>query len=93
MILEIVTPEATLLHTEIDSVIVPGMVGEFEILKNHAPIISLLAEGVVRFRGENVEIKKEFASKFSVEKERYLLSVSGGTLEMKNNKVIILADL
>ncbi len=92
MILEIVTPEATLLNTEVDSVIVPGMNGEFEMLNNHAPIVSLLVEGTIKFKGGNVKIKEEFASKFNSDKGRYSLSINSGTLEMKKDKVIILAD-
>ncbi len=92
MILEIVSPEATLLHTEVDSVIVPGVNGEFEMLNNHAPIVSLLTEGVVRFKGDNIKIEKEFESKFSSENGKYLLPINSGTLEMKKDKVIILAD-
>ncbi len=92
MILEIVTPEATLLNTEVDSVIVPGMNGEFEMLNNHAPIVSLLVEGAIKFKGENVKIKEEFTSKFNSDKGRYSLPINSGTLEMKKDKVIILAD-
>ena len=51
MILEIVSPEATLLHTDVDLVSVPGINGEFQMLNNHAPIVSLLVEGSVRFKG------------------------------------------
>ena len=42
MILEIVSPEATLLHSEVDIISVPGVNGEFQMLNNHAPIVSLL---------------------------------------------------
>ncbi len=92
MILEIVSPEATLLNAEVDAVIVPGIQGEFEILNNHAPIVSLLMEGVIRFKGDNITIKEEFSSKFSSENGKYLLPINSGTLEMKKDKVIILID-
>ena len=45
MFLEIVTPEATLFSGEIESLAVPGVKGEFQMLKDHAPIISLLKKG------------------------------------------------
>lgn len=92
MILEIVTPEATLLHSEVSSVTVPGIVGEFQMLTNHAPIVSLLVKGKVTFAGTEVKIEKEFASKFSSEKGAYSLAINGGTVEVKENKIIVLAD-
>ena len=92
MILEIVTPEATLLHTNVEVVSVPGINGEFQMLNNHAPIVSLLVDGVVKFKGENVKIQEEFESKFTNNKGEFTLPLKSGTIEMKENKVIILAD-
>lgn len=92
MILEIVSPEATLLHTDVDLVSVPGINGEFQMLNNHAPIVSLLVEGTVRFKGANINIQDQFADKFSNVKGEYSLPIKSGTIEMKKNKVIILAD-
>ena len=92
MILEIVTPEATLLHTDVELISVPGINGEFQMLNNHAPIVSLLVEGNVRFKGANVKIEEEFENKFTNTKEEYSLVIKSGTVEMKENKVIILAD-
>ena len=48
MYLEIVSPEATLFAGEVDSVIVPGSAGYFQMLNNHASIVSSLKEGVVK---------------------------------------------
>ena len=45
MILEIVSPEATLFKGEVTSVAVPGVNGEFQMLNNHAPIVSILKQG------------------------------------------------
>jgi len=92
MILEIVSPEATLLHSEVDLVSVPGVNGEFQMLNNHAPIVSLLVEGNVRFQGSDVKIESEFESEFTNNKGEYSLPIKSGTIEMKENKVIILAD-
>lgn len=92
MILEIVSPEATLLYTDVDLVSVPGINGEFQMLNNHAPIVSLLVEGTVRFKGANINIQDQFADKFSNVKGEYSLPIKSGTIEMKKNKVIILAD-
>jgi F-type H+-transporting ATPase subunit epsilon len=92
MILEIVSPEATLLNTEVELISVPGVNGEFQMLNNHAPIVSLLVEGSVRFKGVNVKINEQFASKFNNVKGEFSLPIKSGTIEMKDNKVIILAD-
>ena len=92
MILEIITPEATLLHTDVDLITVPGINGEFQMLNNHAPIVSLLVNGTVKFKGANVVIEEQFEDKFTNNKDEYLLLIKSGTIEMKENKVIILAD-
>jgi len=92
MILEIVTPEATLLHSEVDLVSVPGVNGEFQMLNNHAPIVSLLVEGNVRFIGNDVKIEEQFQDKFTANKGEFTLAIKSGTIEMKANKVIVLAD-
>ena len=92
MLLEIVTPEAVLFSGEIDSVAVPGINGEFQMLNNHAPIVSLLQKGTVKIYG-NIEIEEEFEEKFSEgDKGVTLLPISAGTIELKENKIIILAD-
>ncbi len=92
MILEIVSPEATLLNTEVELISVPGVNGEFQMLNNHAPIVSLLVEGLVKFKGSNVKIKEQYANKFNSIKGEFSLPIKSGTIEMKDNKAIILAD-
>ncbi|SFS65550.1 F0F1 ATP synthase subunit epsilon [Lutibacter maritimus] len=92
MILEIVSPEATLLNTEVELISVPGVNGEFQMLNNHAPIVSLLVEGLVKFKGSNVKIKEQYTNKFNSIKGEFSLPIKSGTIEMKDNKVIILAD-
>jgi F-type H+-transporting ATPase subunit epsilon len=93
MILEIVSPEATLFSAEVTSVAVPGVDGEFQMLNNHAPIVSLLKQGNVKIVGSNIKIAKEFLPKFNkVNEQTYWLPISAGTLEMNGNKVIVLAD-
>lgn len=92
MYLEIVTPEAVLFSGEVTSVAVPGVNGEFQMLDNHAPIISLLGKGNVKIYGD-INPEEEVINKFSKgENGSTLLSISSGTIEMKDNKVIILAD-
>ncbi|AOW20931.1 F0F1 ATP synthase subunit epsilon [Urechidicola croceus] len=92
MKLEIVTPEATLLNSEVVSVSVPGINGEFQMLDNHAPIVSLLVNGTVKFKGGAIKIEESFQDKFTKVDGEYQLSINSGTIEMKENKVIILAD-
>ncbi len=92
MYLEIVTPEATLFSGEVESVAVPGVNGEFEMLKNHAPIVSLLKKGYVKIFGE-VQFDEEVEAKFEKGKDRGAwLPINSGTIELKGNKIIVLAD-
>ncbi|XLS28874.1 F0F1 ATP synthase subunit epsilon [Flavobacteriaceae bacterium M23B6Z8] len=92
MQLEIVTPEATLYSGEVQSVAVPGINGEFQMLKDHAPIVSLLGPGNVKIYGD-IKLAKDVAAKFQkVDNNLTLLAINSGTIEMKDNKIIVLAD-
>jgi F-type H+-transporting ATPase subunit epsilon len=90
MNLEIVTPEASLVRGEVKSLIVPGVNGEFQMLSNHAAVVSLLVEGKVKFEGEPT-ITEGFEDKFVKESDgKWSLAITSGTLEMNNNKATIL---
>ncbi len=92
MYLEIVSPEATLFSGEVTSVTVPGVDGEFQMLNNHASIISLLQEGKVKIQG-NIVLDEKYENRFSKDPDgRTVLPITSGTVEMKDNKVIVLAD-
>ena len=97
MYLEIVSPEATLFSSEVDSVTVPGVNGEFQMLNNHAAIISLLKEGVIKIH-THTQSHLAFNSLHSEviplhDDDKILtIKINSGTLEMKDNKAIILAD-
>jgi len=92
MYLEIVSPEATLFAGEVTSVTVPGINGEFQMLQNHAPIVSLLQEGAVKVQGD-ITIEEDFQNKFTQGANgETVLAISSGTIELKDNKVIVLAD-
>ncbi|MEC9303305.1 MAG: ATP synthase F1 subunit epsilon [Bacteroidota bacterium] len=78
MILEIITPEKQLFNGEVNSIKVPGTIGDFEILNNHAPIISSLKEGEIRIISIDNKVEK--------------FQINGGVIEMKKNKIIVLAD-
>jgi F-type H+-transporting ATPase subunit epsilon len=93
MILEIVSPEASIFSGEINSIAVPGVDGDFQILNNHAPIVSILQKGTVRISANNFKLNKEAINLFvKVNDQNYTLSIESGTLEMKDNKVIVLVD-
>ena len=91
MFLEIVTPEETLYSGNVESVSVPGMEGEFQMLDNHAPVVSILTKGKVRIFG-SVELPEGVKDKFTKEDGTTNLKIQGGVLEMKDNKAIVLAD-
>lgn len=93
MFLEIVTPEAILFSSEVVSVAVPGINGEFQMLNNHAPIVSILREGTVKIDAKDAEIAENYKDKFfKTQDGRLGFNISSGTLEMKDNKAIVLAD-
>ena len=77
MNLEIITPDTTIYEGEAELVQLPGIDGSFEILNNHAPLISALKEG-------KVKIKKNGKEEF--------FDINGGVIEVLNNKVLILAE-
>ena len=92
MYLEIVSPEATLFTGEVDSVIVPGSAGSFQMLNNHATIVSSLKEGVVNISGK-IYLDDAVKDKFETEDANTtLFKINSGTVEMRDNKLILLAD-
>ncbi len=92
MFLEIVSPEAILFSSEIDALSAPGLHGEFQMLNNHASIVAVLKQGTVKIQGTALEVDRAFEQKFAKDGDALLLDITSGTLEMKDNKVIILAD-
>ena len=92
MYLEIVSPEATLFRGEVESVIVPVTTGSFQMLNNHAPIVSTLKEGTVTISGK-MDLDDSVQNKFKKQDvNTTLFQISSGTVEMRNNKLILLAD-
>lgn len=97
MFLEIVTPEAILFSSEVDSVIVPGIDGEFQMLNNHAAVVSILNKGIVKIHvhtQDHLVFDDLHGSILSLPEDDKVLTlkIKSGTLEMKDNKAIILAD-
>jgi len=78
MFLEIITPEQTVFSGEISLIKVPGTKGSFEVLNNHAPIISTLDKGDIKIITSGDE-EKHF-------------SIVGGVIEVRDNKIIVLGD-
>ena len=97
MFLEIVTPEAILFSSEVDSISVPGVNGSFQMLNNHAPVVSILKEGNVKIHvhtQEHLELD-DLSGRLvpHIDDDKVLtLAINSGTLEFNDNKAIILVD-
>lgn len=78
MKLKIITPDEQVFAGEVDLVQVPGSKGSFQVLKNHAPIISTLDGGEVKVIDSEGKIST--------------MNIGGGVIEVKNNEIIILAE-
>lgn len=78
MYLEIITPDKKVFDGEVKLLQVPGSKGAFEILKNHAPIISTLDKGVIKIKDKN--------------DEEQFFEIDGGVIENKANKIIVLVE-
>ena len=78
MLLDILTPEKLLFQGKVKSIKLPGTNGEFEILNNHAPIISTLSKGDINI--------------IDTKNKKQNFSINGGVIEMQKNKIIVLAD-
>lgn len=77
MFLEIITPDKKVFEGEVSSAQFPGKQGSFEVLNNHAPLISTLENGQIRVT--------------SAAGNQYF-QVDGGVVEVLNNKIIVLAE-
>jgi len=78
MHLDIITPDKNVYSGEVISVQLPGVEGKFQVLKNHAPLIATLALGKVKV--------------VDVAKETTFFELTGGVVEVLNNKVTVLAE-
>ena len=76
--LTIISAERKVFDGEVENVLVPGMIGDFLVLSNHAPCISSIRPGFLEF------------SEGKSQKKRYF--VSGGIIEVINNVVSVLVD-
>jgi F-type H+-transporting ATPase subunit epsilon len=77
MTLDIITPDKKVYSGEVNSVIFPGSKGQFQILKDHAPLVSTLAKG-------NVVIESTGKTETFI--------VDGGVVEVLKNNILVLAE-
>lgn len=77
MYIEVITPDKKLFGGEAVSATFPGSDGSFQVLKDHAPLISSLGEGAVAIKTNEGDVQ---------------LSVTGGVVEVLDNKVVVLAE-
>jgi len=89
MLLEIITPEKSLFKGEVNSVSLPGTDGAFQVFNNHAPIISSLRRGELRFEATNTVEATEF---LQVSGTAVSVQIKGGVAELNNQKLIVLAE-
>ncbi len=75
--LEIISPVRKVFEGEVRSVVIPGSMGSFQVLKNHAPLISMFEVGRIRVDGESGSME---------------YTTGGGIFEVNNNKAVVLAE-
>lgn len=78
MHLEIITPDKKVFEGEVKLIQLPGSKGAFEILNNHAPIISTLERGKIKIQDMNGK--------------EHFFEIDGGVIENKSNKIIVLVE-
>lgn len=79
MKVDIITPDSTLFTgDQVELVQLPGIDGSFEVLNDHAPLISILKKGRVKLQNKG-------------ENEQYF-EINGGVIEVLSNKILILAE-
>ncbi|MCP4439141.1 MAG: ATP synthase F1 subunit epsilon [Aureispira sp.] len=77
MDLVILTPDAQVYEGQIERISAPGVAGEFEILTNHAPLVSALGEGTVMIT--------------TADRQNLTFEIKGGFMEVLNNNISVLA--
>lgn len=79
MKIDIISPQKTLYRGEISSAQFPGEAGAFEVLENHAPLISLLKEGDIclKEKGSPKELQ---------------IAIASGVVELNNNMITVLVE-
>jgi F-type H+-transporting ATPase subunit epsilon len=78
MKIEVITPDKKVLSGDVDSVTLPGAMGSFQVLRNHADLISALEEGPITVK--------------STAGTTQTVTISGGVVEVLENKIVVLAE-
>ena len=77
MHLIIITPDKSVFEGEIQQVTLPGSSGSFQVLRGHAPIVSILDKGQISYKDEAKE---------------HVLAIEGGVVEVRDNRVVVLVQ-
>ena len=77
MHLEILTPEKKIFEGDVTIATFPGSDGSFQVMDHHAPLISLLKEGIVEYKSKELNDS---------------IQITGGVVEVMKNRVVLLAD-
>lgn len=78
MFLEIISPQSLIFKGEVDLIQLPGKMGSFEILSNHAPLIALLEEGRMKIIDPN--------------RNQFFVDIPGGVVRVEDNKITVLTS-
>lgn len=78
MHLEVITPEQKVFEGEVTIATLPGSDGSFQIMKNHAPLVSSLAKGKLSYETNDGDLMEH--------------EIEGGVVEVLNNQIIVLAE-
>lgn len=76
--IEIVTPSKVGYKGEVKSITVPGALGNFQVLFNHAPLMSSFEVGIIKI--------------VDVNNQQHIYATGGGTVEVMDNKILLLAE-
>lgn len=77
MHLTIITPDKQVFDGEVQRVTLPGSAGNFQVLRDHAPIVSILEKGRILYKDEARE---------------HVLAIEEGLVEVRDNRIVILVE-
>lgn len=95
MLLEVITPDELLFKGSVSQVVFPGLDGSFGVLDNHASMISALTKGKVKVDQNVSENGGEEGGRLNNEHKSdssFSFDINGGVVEVRENKVIVLAE-
>jgi F-type H+-transporting ATPase subunit epsilon len=95
LVVDILTPESNVFSGAVISITLPGLDGTFQVLTNHAPIISALKPGTMKVELAKSFDSEQFKSKListTSDSKKIEITINGGVAELTNNKMIVLAE-